>query len=811
MKRRFMIYLLLVIVFSSGSVALTLGLYGHRSMEEILEDQKEDLYASIRNAFISFDQILSLIERPMRDHAEQAVLEIAKKVTNRRGELLDREFEPRDLQALARDHGVSQVYLIDRNGRVVNSSLQDDIGLDLFGLSPNFEKFLRSVYGRGEVVSNRITIGVNTGRMNIFTYYSPEGADYIVETSSEVRSFVNSQYGPKYYDFIFKDQFLNLKQGNRYLKDLNIYISGSDPKSCWSIMNQGERFEEDFDIILKVNEEGEVRFDKGDRSVIYTSFKLADVNFQFTNKLFIKLIYDFAPLHQFSRNTAIFASICCIGIIILGFLISSRIFNKAILRRIAGIHSSLDRIAGGQYEDRVSVGGDDELTRIAENIERMKENIVSREERLLASEEELKERTRQLERARDELEMRVQERTADLTETNRLLSQKIEERKRMEEELLKARKLESVGVLAGGIAHDFNNLLTGILGNITLAGLYLEDREEARRLLASGEDAALRAKDLTNRFLTFSKGGSPIRAPASLAEVLKATVEMSLSGSNVRPVFAIDEDLQTVEIDTGQITQVINSLVQNALEAMPSGGTLEIHAADIHISPDDPNPDFPLQPGYYARVSIKDHGRGIPAEDLPRVFDPYFSTKERGAQKGMGLGLATAYSIIRAHDGHIAIDSVEGEGTTVRFVIPAMRPAESGETEPSGAGKLRVLVMDDEEVVRDICSRMLRYMGHEVILAQDGEQAIDLYGKEMESGRPFDVVILDLTVPGGIGGREVIQRLRELDQGVRSIVSTGYAHDAVVTRYREYGFLSVASKPYSMEGLQAALREAMKS
>jgi PAS domain S-box-containing protein len=382
----------------------------------------------------------------------------------------------------------------------------------------------------------------------------------------------------------------------------------------------------------------------------------------------------------------------------------------------------------------------------------------------------------------------------------------ITERKWMEAELLKVQKLESIGVLAGGIAHDFNNILTGILGSISLASMHVETGKTTDKVierLAGAERACMQAKDLTQQLLTFSRGGLPIKKMASIGELLKDSAIFASRGSNVRCEFSIPDDLWPAEIDEGQMNQVIGNLVINADQAMASGGIVKVRAENMIIKAEY---GLPVKEGEYVKISIEDHGIGIPEDDLPKIFDPYFTTKKRGS----GLGLSTSYFIVRNHDGHITAESQMGVGTTFHIYLPAS-PEEVLVVEEKEEGKPimgvgRILVMDDEELVREVVSDMLTNVGYEVITAVDGAEAISLYKEAMESGNPFGAVIMDLTIPGGMGGKETIQKLIEMDSEAKVIVSSGYSNHAVMADFEKYGFKGVIAKPYKTRELSEILR-----
>jgi PAS domain S-box-containing protein len=379
----------------------------------------------------------------------------------------------------------------------------------------------------------------------------------------------------------------------------------------------------------------------------------------------------------------------------------------------------------------------------------------------------------------------------------------ITERKQLEEERQRVEKLESIGTLAGGIAHDFNNILTGILGNITLAQRYVEPESQAADRLLEAEKASLRAKDLTQQLLTFSTGGAPVKKTASIAELLQESATFALRGSKVRCEFSLPDDLWPVEVDEGQMSQVITNLILNADQAMPGGGTINIRAENTVIKGKG---DLPLPKGNYIKITVKDQGIGIPKKHLAKIFDPYFTTK----QKGSGLGLATTYSIIKNHEGYITVESEVGVGTTFHIQLPASKKpapvkAKAKKEAPVG-GKGRILVMDDEEMIRKMLSKMLPLDGYDVELAKDGAEAVELYRKARESGQPFDAVIMDLTIPGGMGGKEAIKKLLEIDPDVKAIVSSGYATDPIMADFKKYGFSAVVTKPYSFEELEKTLR-----
>ncbi len=382
------------------------------------------------------------------------------------------------------------------------------------------------------------------------------------------------------------------------------------------------------------------------------------------------------------------------------------------------------------------------------------------------------------------------------------------------ENKLKYKNMESIATMSGGLAHDFNNLLTSILGNIDLTQMNTPMENESKNWLAEAKNACIHAKELTHQLIIFADGGAPVKHIGSIADLLKKSSLFSLSGSNVDCHFNIPENLWHVEYDESQLKHVINNLITNADHAMPDGGTINVEAKNIIIDSKDNNSRLQLQPGKYIRISIRDHGIGILKEHLTKIFDPYFSTKERGIKKGMGLGLATSYSIIAKHNGQITVDTTIDKGTTFSFYIPASdkkvsgaKPKKKPEQDKLKNYIGKILVMDDEQMIRDLIKQMLDRFGYHSEFAKNGAEAIQVYKKAINSGKHFDVVILDLTVKGGMGGKTAVKKLLEIDPSVQAIVSSGYSNDPIVTDFKKYGFVGALAKPYTMKELKTTLTE----
>ena len=385
----------------------------------------------------------------------------------------------------------------------------------------------------------------------------------------------------------------------------------------------------------------------------------------------------------------------------------------------------------------------------------------------------------------------------------------ISEKHLLEEERLKTQKLEAIGTLAGGIAHDFNNLLQGVFGYISMAKSMYDQKQKSLHMLEQAEKALHMSVNLTSQLLTFSKGGKPATKKIALRPAIENSVKFALSGSRVDFRLRIYDELWMVEADEGQVGQVIQNLVLNAEQSMPMGGTISITARNVASGQKGLPPV--LKHGNYVEISIKDKGIGIPEHYLTKIFDPYFTTKD----KGSGLGLTTSYSIIKNHGGLIDVKSKLGEGTTFFLYLPAVEAVEPPEAvaneDVRALRKGRVLLMDDEDIVRDIAGLMIRSLGHEVELAEDGEKAVEKYRESMRAGMQFDIVIMDLTIRGGMGGEEAIKELRAIDPDVKAIVSSGYSDGSAISEYKTIGFNACLTKPYDVDSLNAMLNSLLVS
>ena len=384
------------------------------------------------------------------------------------------------------------------------------------------------------------------------------------------------------------------------------------------------------------------------------------------------------------------------------------------------------------------------------------------------------------------------------------VSRDISNRKRLENKLIQQHKIEAIGTLAGGIAHDFNNILGIISGNISYALSLMDQDNEIYEALIDVKEGNIQAHTLTKQLLTFAKGGAPVKQTEDINQLIQKSANFVTRGSNVKCYFEFDEDLWAVDVDSGQISQTINNLVINANQAMPKGGKILIRSENIEIKKTD---TLPLPSGNYVKISIKDQGIGIAEKNIDNIFDPYFSTK----QKGKGLGLATTYSIIKNHGGHIHVKSRVEQGTTFMIYLPASKmdriQIEDAQQIMNNNSQYKILIMDDEEYILNMTERLFTKMGHELTVSKDGDQAVKLYQEAHELNKPFDLVILDLTISGGMGGEETIKVLQQIDPEVKAIVSSGYSNNPVMANYKANGFQGVLLKPYLKYEVVKVLKE----
>jgi PAS domain S-box-containing protein len=385
----------------------------------------------------------------------------------------------------------------------------------------------------------------------------------------------------------------------------------------------------------------------------------------------------------------------------------------------------------------------------------------------------------------------------------------ITERESLQNRLLNAQRLESLGVLAGGIAHDFNNILTAIMGNISIARLVLDTPEKSAKLLENAEKATVRATELATQLLTFAKGGAPVKKTVSIRKIVNESLSLALRGTNVKGVVEIPDHLHDIEGDEGQVSQVFNNIIINAVQAMPGGGKITVEGINLALEEEN---NLLLPPGGYVKLSFSDEGCGMPEDVRKKIFDPYFTTKSGG----IGLGLASVHSIINRHGGHLEARSKIGKGTTFTLFLPSTGTTATGSeighriTLSEAPAEGSVLVMDDEEMIRDLAAEMLAHLGYTVTTCATGEETVRKYRIAKEGNNPFSFIIMDLTIPGGMGGRESAEVILAFDPCARLIASSGYSNDPVMANFYDYGFCGSIIKPYTLDDLTRVVHCALE-
>lgn len=392
-----------------------------------------------------------------------------------------------------------------------------------------------------------------------------------------------------------------------------------------------------------------------------------------------------------------------------------------------------------------------------------------------------------------------------------LVLQTLDEKRQIEDKLINLNRLESITVMIGGVAHDFNNILTTILGNISLAKMLVSKDESPIQRLSNAEKAVLRAQDLTRQLLTMTKDNKPEKQLASIRDVVQEAIDFSLRGSNIRYDLALPTGLWPVEMDSGQISQVIHNLIINAEHAMPEGGVIRVRALNCRVEDLRPANLQTLSPGPYVNLYIQDCGSGIEAAHLQDIFAPYFTTKPQGR----GLGLATAYAIMKKHHGTIYAESEVGVGTTFHLYLPASPARHAAiqlDTEQPTADRTdRILMLEDDETLYEVVGNLLAILGYEVVFSQDGHETLSVYQQAREAGNPFAAVILDLTIPGGTGGRKTLTDLLAIDPQVKAIAASGYATDPILANFEHYGFCGSIAKPYRARQLHQVLHHVIEA
>lgn len=698
MEKYVKISLFLVILISSVSMFFVIWGFSRMELENILENQKKDIHQILQNKFLILDQLLLMVEKEMEENAKKSILAAADILIDENGSL-NKEISSAALGALAREIGLGDLYYVNSKGVVFHTSFPDDLHLNLFSFSGTFAEFLQSIYGKGEAVSQRTTVSVATGKLMKYVYYSPLGSDFILEGSVNLRRYIENHYSEEYYKFLFEDFFLMTRQENRYLEDIDIFIMTSEgPLRSWSLIHEGKRFDRGKDFIQKLLHTKEITLKEDHREIIYTFFRLEDIqnrhilkskpdnepaenrivrktqkkekHERFTNRIFVRAVYDFSILNRFTQKTLGYSLLMVVVVVFIVFLVSGGVFKKYIIERIRAINKGLHEIARGNYAVEINIRGNDDLTTISENIYLMKNQIMKREKALFESRNEITEYAGRLEGARNELEKRVIERTKALSGANETLKEEIEKRIRFEEEL-HARRIEAESAsraktsFLAAMSHELRTPMNAIMGMTELA-LTMNTDKKLHGYLETVKTSAAMLMQLLNSILDFTKiesGDLELNKEVfRITEVVEGTCDLF-----AQKVFdkSLEMNLMIAKEVPGYLTgdrkrlaQVLENLVGNAVKFTQEG------EVEIRVTLEEEKEDAAV-----LLFAIRDSGIGMSQEVLDNLFVLFFQADNSSTRRydGTGLGLAVSRQLIRMMDGDIRAESEPGKGSTFFF------------------------------------------------------------------------------------------------------------------------------------------------
>lgn len=890
MKNKILWYLLITVVFTSLITIIVSIVYTNNLNNKVKAETIMRVTEDIENKLSTFDFMLHLIEINLKPVLENSFLSIAEKLYDSHLEF--DEWTPEELKEIARLYGVEDIYIIDKNGIVINTSFLSDMGLDLFSINEEFTKFIKNIYGSGEIATQRASISNMTGIIKMYSYYSPLEADYILEVSISLRDHVNREYGQNAFDLLIRDFFMEMIKTSDFITDIDIVMVSKI--SRWSLVNEGEEFRRGIDFILNVPEDEILIKKSDDKKYLYKLLYIEGAHFSHKNPFVIEAVLDFADLRSDIESYFINILIITFFIIFMIFIISSYLFNKFFLERIVKINSSIAQIERGKYEIDIIDKNNDELSYICKNINKMSRTILKRERELGESVNKIKLLQDYLSNIIDSIpsiiividrehKISLYNRSAEkrwLLSDNRytgnliwksipflekykdsveelfesgglieLYKEKINEQdeetyniiifpvkredtpdavvfmidditelERKDIIINQAQKMEVVGILSGGLAHDFNNVLGSMTGNLSFLKHKIDsdkkfNKEMIFRHLNIMEDALERAKSIINRLLTMSRKYYLNLELFEMNQCINDTFNMlksSFADKNILFKLSPYHSKLMIHGDKHQIEQAIMNLGINSCHALTimrpkgetEGGTLSIGVDMVKITKYFKYYVPGAKEGYYCKIFIMDNGIGMDRDTISRLFDPFFSTKDKGI--GTGLGMTMVYNIIKKHNGFIDIQSRKSIGTTFNIYLPLTDlpyiKAKESETEYrlSIDNKL-VLIIDDNELVCKTTMAMLQSINLRIIYSSSITEGIDLLKKQKDE---IDLLILDIHT--SIDPKSLLNRIISIKSDIRILMTYGLLFEQDNISDQEYP-ISFLEKPYSLKSLKEAV------
>ncbi len=795
MKRKLMGSLLAVILISVLSTALLISTHARGTIREILEDQKAALRTRIRNKLVAFDKLLFVFEKEMNDHGTAAIRRIADRLTADGGVRTD---IPREtLRDLARETGVHEIYLIGRDGVIVETTFAPDLGFNLFETDDRFKVFLQSLFGAGRVAHQRITLSNNTGTMNLYIYYSPPGADHLIEISLRLKDYLREAYSAEYHDFLLHDFFTDLVDRRGYVEQIDLFTQTK--VSGWSLIHEGRPVRLDPDLAARLTREDRVILDAEGRSVLYARIHLENLLDGFTENLFVRAVFDFGVLQRFARRSLVYTGAICVFLVALLFWIFSGLIRSRILRPILRINNGLKRVEEGDYSVPLSGGGQDELARIAENVGKMAEKIRDRERALRVSEENY----RSLNAA---LEQRVEERTGQLKKTNQHLEKAMSEAQRLARKTENADRAKSE--FLAKMSHEIRTPMNGIIGACDLM-IGTEMNRRQREYVNIIRTSARSLLGLLNDILDLSKieaGKLEFeRIPFSPWEVIEEVCDVffdKIGEKETELIVDIEPEVPAWIVgDPFRLRQVLTNLISNAFKFTEKG---EIA---ISLAPRETGEDF-----IELLCTVKDDGEGIPDHIRSRLFDSFVQADDSITRRygGTGLGLAICKQIVGLMGGEIWVESHPGKGTVFSFTA-RFEPSPEGAAGDRGAETplqgLNILVVEDNHATQQVLRKLLGSFGCRTLAVESAETLMEIYGSR--STRPgHDIILIDYKLPG-MDGISAAERLKaEMGSSAPPmVIISGYIGESDIERVKAAGIESYLTKPIKAALLRDTILE----